>query len=66
MAACAIQRTDLSPIKVGATRATVESLLGSPGKSMQTDSGRIDTYKYNMGYTPPPSRPGGSGGGCGP
>ncbi len=57
--ACAIPPTDLSGIRVGATRATVEGVLGKPVKSMQTDSGKIDTYKYNRGDTP--TR--GSGGG---
>ncbi len=52
LSACAIPPTDLSGIKVGATRATVEGVLGKPVKSMQTDSGRIDTYKYSMSYTP--------------
>ncbi len=59
LSACAIPPTDLSGIKVGATRATVEGVLGKPVKSMQTDSGKIDTYKYNRGDTP--TR--GSGGG---
>ena len=41
--------TDLSPIKVGSTRAKVEGVLGESVKSKQTDSGKIDTYKYNKG-----------------
>ncbi len=59
LSACAIPPTDLSGIKVGATRATVEGVLGKPVKSVQTDSWRIDTYKYNMGYTPGPLPNGG-------
>ncbi len=65
VAACAIQPTDVSPIKFGATRATVEGVLGKPVKSVQTDTGRIDTYKYNRGYTPTGGS-GGSGDGCAP
>ena len=59
LSACAIAPTDTSDIKFGATRATVEGVLGKPVKSMQTDTWRIDTYKYNKGYTPSS----GSGGG---
>ncbi len=52
LSACAIAPTDLSGINVGATRATVEDVLGKPVESMQSDTGRIDVYKYNKGYTP--------------
>ncbi len=44
LSACEIAPTDTSGIKVGATRATVEGVLGKPVKSVQTDSGRIATY----------------------
>ena len=65
VAACAIESTDLSPIKVGATRAKVERVLGKPVKSRQTDSGKIDTYKYNKGWYPRRSGRSGSGTGNG-
>ena len=66
LSACAIAPTNLSGIKVGAKRATVQDVLGKPVESMQTESGKIDTYKYNRGYTPTePTRPtGGPGSGC--
>ncbi len=63
LSACAIAPTDLSGIKVGAKRATVQDVLGKPVESMQTESGRNDTYKYNRGYTPTGTTVG-SGGGC--
>ncbi len=48
LSACVLP-TDTSGIMVGATRAPVEGVLGKPVKSTQTDSWRIDTYKYNRG-----------------
>lgn len=58
---CAIERTDLSPIEIGASRETVERILGKPVKSVETEDGRTDTYRYNKGWTPPSG-----GSGCDP
>lgn len=49
VSACAIQRTDLSAVKEGATRTQVERVLGKPIKSVELENGRIDTYEYNRG-----------------
>ncbi|MCP4327704.1 MAG: hypothetical protein GY791_04610 [Alphaproteobacteria bacterium] len=54
--ACAIQRTDLSVVREGATRAQVERVLGKPIKSVGIENGRIDIYEYNRGYEPKPRR----------
>jgi len=62
VSACAIQPTDLSAVKEGATRAQVERVLSKPIKSVEAAEGRIDTYEYNRGYEPPAIR-GGYGGG---
>ena len=50
-----IERTDLSSIEVGATRQTVESLLGKPVRSVVTEVGLTDTYRYNSGRSAPAS-----------
>ena len=44
-----IEPTDLSAIKVGATREQVESVLGKPIASEPTESGKIVTYLYDQG-----------------
>ena len=46
---CAIKPTDLAAIKVGASRQAVEKLLGEPVETVKTETGRIDTYSYNVG-----------------
>ena len=43
-----IERSDFASIKVGATRQTIESLLGKPVKSVETYAGTTDTYRYNI------------------
>ena len=52
-----IEATDMSPIQVGASRGSVEAVLGAPISSEKTDAGTIDTYKFSTG---------GAGGGDGP
>ncbi len=47
-----IEATDLSSIQVGATRETVESVLGQPVKNITTETGKTDTYEYNRGRRP--------------
>ena len=43
-----IERSDFASIKVGATRQTIESLLGKPVKSVETYAGTTDTHRYNI------------------
>ena len=44
-----IEPTDLSAIKVGATREEVQRILGEPIASEPTKSGKIATYLYDQG-----------------
>ena len=44
-----IERSDSASIEVGATRQTVECLLGKPVKSVVTEAGLTYTYRYNGG-----------------
>ena len=46
--------TNLEPILVGAPRARVEAVLGSPSDSKPNGCGTIDTYRYNRGRKPQP------------
>jgi hypothetical protein len=49
---CAVAGTDLSAIAVGAPRETVESILGTPVRSVETEAGTTDIYRYDKGWTP--------------
>lgn len=49
----ATEPTDLSAVRVGATRDTVEKTLGRPKDSNRIDAGTLDTYTYNHGRFPP-------------
>lgn len=64
-----VEPTDLSTIKIGATRATVEAVLGAPIDSEVATDGRIDIYTYNFGKPGEPGDPlygqGGIGLSCG-
>ncbi|MDP6473358.1 MAG: hypothetical protein QF894_00465 [Alphaproteobacteria bacterium] len=51
-----IPPTDLSTIVTDTDRATVEEVLGSPIASVATETGRIDTYRYDMGLAPQTTR----------
>jgi hypothetical protein len=44
--------TDLEPILVGAQRAQVEQVLGSPTESEPNGCGSVDTYRYDKGRRP--------------
>ena len=65
-----IEATDLSAIVVGADRETVEGVLGSTIDRVETETGRIDTYRYDRGRAPDAARASSSGwsgsGGGGP
>ncbi len=52
-----VEPTDLSTIVVGATRVTVEGILGAPIDSEAATDGRIDTYTYNFGKPGEPGDP---------
>ncbi len=44
-----IEATNLSAVKVGATRAEVEGVLGEPVKRETAGAGMIDTYEFDAG-----------------
>jgi TPR repeat protein len=48
-----IEPTDLSSIKVGADRETVERLLGPPADVEMTDFGSVEVYEYQRLRVPP-------------
>lgn len=50
-----IEPTDLATIQIGASRETVENVLGSPRASFETETGTRDIYWYNRGWNPAPS-----------
>ena len=64
-ASTGVEPTDLSEIRIGASRATVQAVFGEPIFRGQTEYGRAEAYTYNKGTNPAlPGSYGGCVGGC--
>ncbi len=48
-----IERTDLSRVETGASRQTVESILGEPVSVVTEDGYTVAVHRYNRGKAPP-------------
>ena len=42
-----VEPTDLSQVKLGADRQSIETVLGEPTETTETDLGLVAVYKYN-------------------